>query len=323
MSRPLAEIGQPLAGLARSATGMKLRRTSVLFSVLLGLASVLPSGGVLAQTITAPRAPGGNFDWQARFSTAGSADIAEGSRPLGEMRHTHFAFEGATTLALSRDAAAIVGLGWRRFDFSGSVADVPDSLSSLALKLGYARTFSPQWSLRAEIDPGIYSDFEDVGSDDVSAPFGLRVMYAASRELQWAFAVFVDPRSSVPVIGGVGARWQFAPQWTLLAFLPEPRVEYAASERLRLHAGASLRGGTFRVAGDFGRRRGRAMLDDQEIDFREITVGAGARWELSRTLSAGVTLGWMLDRRFEYEGRDLLLNGDGAPALSFHVSGSF
>lgn len=302
---------------------MNFRRFSVLFSVLLGLSSGLPSSGLRAQTITSPRAPGGSFDWQTRFSSAGSADIAEGSRPLGEMRHMHFAFEGATTLALGRDSAAIVGLGWRRFDFSGSVADVPDSLSSLALKLGYARTFSPQWSLRAEIDPGVYSDFEDVGSDDVSAPFGLRVMYAASRELQWAFAVFVDPRSSVPVIGGIGARWQFAPQWTLLAFLPEPRVEYAVSERLRLYAGASLRGGTFRVASDFGRRRGRPLLDDQEVDFREITLGMGMRWELSKTLSAGVALGWMLDRRFEYESRDLLLNGDGAPALSLHLSGSF
>jgi hypothetical protein len=302
---------------------MNSRRLPVPLLFALGLSIGVPSPEVQAQTITSPRAPGGSFDWQARFSSAGSAEIAEGSRPLGEMRHTHFAFEGATTLALDRDSAAIVGLGWRRFDFSGSVADVPDSLSSLALKLGYARTFSPQWSLRAEIDPGLYSDFEDVGSEDVSAPFGLRVMYAASRELQWAFAVFVDPRSSVPVIGGVGARWQFAPQWTLLAFLPEPRVEYAVSDRLRLYAGASMRGGTFRVAEDFGRRRGRPALDGQEVDFREISVGAGARWQLSRTLSAGAAVGWMLDRRFEYEDRDLLLNGEGAPMLSLHLSGSF
>jgi hypothetical protein len=84
-----------------------------------------------------------------------------------------------------------------------------------------------------------------------------------------------------------------------------------------------MRGGTFRVAEDFGRRRGRAQLDNQDVDFREITLGAGARWEFSRTLSAGVTLGWMLDRRFEYENRDLLLNGDGAPTLSFFVGGSF
>jgi hypothetical protein len=302
---------------------MRIRTLLNLPLLFVVLAAGWASQRVAAQTITSPRGPGGAFDWQARYSSSGSADIAEGSRPLGTMRHSHTALEGSTTLPLGSDSAAIVGLGLRRFDFSGSIADVPDSLSSIALKLGYARTFSRQWSLRAEIDPGVYSDFEDVGSDDLSAPFGLRLIYAASRELQWAFALFVDTRSSVPVIGGVGARWQFAPKWTLLAFLPEPRVEYAASETLRLFAGAGMRGGTFRVAEDFGRRRGRAQLDNQDVDFREITLGAGARWEFSRTLSAGVTLGWMLDRRFEYENRDLLLNGDGAPTLSFFVGGSF
>lgn len=298
-------------------------RNILLSLLLLGLAAGLSTPESRAQTITSPRGPGGNFDWQSRFSSTAAAPIAEGSRPLGDIRHHHVAIEGATTLALGRDSAAIIGLGWRRFDFSGSVADVPDSLSSLALKLGYSRTLSPKWSLRAEIDPGVYSDFEDVGSDDVSAPFGMRVIYAASRELQWAFALFVDTRSSVPVIGGVGARWQFAPKWTLLAFLPEPRVEYAAAENLTLFAGAGMRGGTFRVAEDFGRRRGRGQLDNQDIDFRELTVGAGARWKISPTLSAGVSLGWMLDRRFEYEDRDLLLNGDGAPTLQFSLSGSF
>jgi hypothetical protein len=298
-------------------------RNVLLPLVLLGLAGGLSTSESRAQTITSPRGPGGTFDWQSRFSSSGAASIAEGSRPLGEIRHHHAAIEGATTLALGRDSAAIIGLGWRRFDFSGSVADVPDSLSSLAMKLGYSRTLSPKWSLRAEIDPGVYSDFEDVGSDDVSVPFGMRILYAASRELQWAFALFVDTRSSVPVIGGVGARWQFAPKWTLLAFLPEPRVEYAAADNLTLFAGAGMRGGTFRVAEDFGRRRGRGQLDNQDVDFRELTVGAGARWKISPALSAGVSLGWMLDRRFEYESRDLLLNGDGAPTLQFSLSGSF
>lgn len=290
---------------------------------LAGLVAGVLCREAAAQTITAPQAPGGAFDWQLRYVVAGSAPIAEGSRPLGDLRHAHYALDGTTTLALGRDAAAIVGLGWRRFDFSGSAADVPDSLSALSLKLGYSRSLSPRWSLRAEVDPGIYSDLDDVSGDDFGSPFGVRAIYAASRELQWAFALFVDLRSSVPLIGGVGARWQFAPGWTLQAILPEPRVEYAVRETLRLHAGASLRGGTFRVAEDFGRRRGRAQLDNQDLDFREIAIGVGVRWEIAPTLTAGATLGWMLDRRFEYEDRDLLINGDGAPTLGLFVQGSF
>jgi len=281
------------------------------------------TGSVAAQTVTSPPPPGGAFDWQLRSNWAGSAGIAEGSRNLGDLRHSFWAAEGTTTLPLGADRSAVIGLGWKRFDFSGSRADVPDQLTALSLKLGYAQTLSRQWSIRAEVDPGFYSDFEDVGSDDFGAPFGVRAIYAASRELQWAFAVFVDPRSSVPVIGGVGARWQFAPDWTLLAFLPEPRLEYAVADGVRLHVGASLRGGTFRVAEDFGRRRGRPQLDNQDIDFREISAGVGVRWDVSRTLDASLTAGWMLDRRFEFEDRDLLLNGEGAPLVALTIQGSF
>lgn len=291
--------------------------------LLLPLASVLLAHGAAAQTITAPRAPADKSEWRAAFSFSGASDIAEGSRPLGEIKHTYAAVEGSTSVPLTSDSGLVLGATWKRFDFSGSRADVPDSLAALAVKLGYTRTLSPQWSLRAEIDPGLYSDWEDLGSGDFNVPFGARLLYAQSRDLQWGFALFVDPRGGTPVVGGVGARWRFAPDWTLLAFLPEPRVEYAVSPQLALFAGASLRGGTFRVAEDFGRRRGRPALDDQDVDFREISVGAGARWSLPGNLTLHAGAGWILDRRFEYEDRDLLLNGDGAPQFLLSLSGSF
>jgi hypothetical protein len=287
-----------------------------------GLMTML-SAGLPAQTVTIPRSAGDAFEWRAEAGIAGKADIAEGSRALGEIRHHYVQLEGVRRFPLGADAGWLAGMAWRRFDFSGSSADVPESLTALALKIGYTRELSPRWSLRAEIDPGLYSDFEDLGSGDFNAPFGLRALYAASRELQWGVAVFVDPRSSRPVIGGVGARWRWAPRWTLLAFMPAPRVEYALTPELGLFVGAQLRSGTFRVAEDFGRKRGRPMLDDQDVDFREITVGGGMRWQARPGLTVHAGLGWMLDRRFEYENRELLLNGDGAPVFSLSVNGAF
>ncbi len=276
-----------------------------------------------AQTIAAPGGPGPAFAWNTQFSAAGKSAIAEGTRALGDIRHSFASAEGSTTLALDQGSALILGASWKRFDFSGSRADAPESLTALALKLGYARQFSPQWSLRAEIDPGIYSDFEDVSGDDFNAPFGLRLLYAQSRTLQWGFALFVDPRGSNPVIGGVGARWVFAPGWTLLFFLPEPKIEYALSPTVSLYAGAGLRGGTFRVAEDFGRKRGRAALDNQDIDFRELSAGVGVRWTIDKSLTAELGVGRLLDRRFEFEKRNLLLNGDGATQFTLSLSGSF
>lgn len=276
-----------------------------------------------AQTAVAPQAHGAGFEWRAELAHSGASDIAEGSRALGEIKHTSARLEGSQTYKLDDDSALIAGLTMRRFDFSGSIADVPDTLQSIALQLGYNRTLSPQWTLRAEIQPGIYSDFEDISGDDFNAPFGLRAVYARSREFQWLFGLNVDLRANNPVMGGFGFRWQFAKEWTLLFIVPEPRIEYAVSPELKLFAGASLRGGTFRVAEDFGRSRGRPSLDNQDVDFREISVGAGVRWQLQPRISLSASVGWMLDRRFEYEKRDLLLNGDGAPTALLSVSGSF
>jgi hypothetical protein len=301
---------------------MILRRIFLVPCVVgLGLAG-LTRVPLPAQTIAAPRAPGAAFEWRTEFTATARSDIAEGSRGLGEILHHHTLVEGVRTLPLGAESSLLIGATLKRFDFSGSRADVPESLTGLALKLGYARTLSPRWSLRAEIDPGVYSDFEEVSGDDFNAPFGLRALYAASRELQWGFALFVDPRSRLPVIGGVGARWQFAPDWTLLAFLPAPRVEYAVSPGFSVFAGGLIRGGTFRVAEDFGRRRGRSALDNQNVDFREITVGVGGRWQIQSGLSLNAGVGWMLDRRFEYEDRDLLINGDGAPSFTLSLSGT-
>jgi hypothetical protein len=263
------------------------------------------------------------WEWRTEFSGAGASDIAEGTRQLGEIRHSNVSGELTRRLSLDADSSLLIGGAWRQLSLSGSSADVPNRLQSFALRLGYERRLSPQWTFGADVAPGFYSDFEDLDSSDFNAPLALRLMSASSRDFQWGVALLVDPWRPSPVIGGPGVRWQFAPGWTLVGFPPEPRVEYTVSKTLTVFAGGGLRGGTFRVAEDFGRRRGRPMLDGQRVDFREIGLSVGARWQLTPTISAQASVGWMLDRRFEYESRNLLLNGDGAASFALSLRGGF
>ena len=274
-----------------------------------------------------PGRPGGTtsgpWEWRTEFSGAGSADIAEGTRALGRIQHSIFGGELTRRVKLDGDSSVSFGGAWRRLDLSGSTADVPDRLQSFVLRLGYDRQLSPKWSLGVDASPGFYSDFKDIDGSDFNAPLSLRLLSASSREFQWGIALLVDPWRPSPIIGGPGVRWQFAPGWTFVGFPPEPRVEYAVSKTLSLHAGAGLRGGTFRVAEDFGRRRGRPLLDNQRVDFREIGLSVGGRWQLTPGLTAQASVGWMLDRRFEYEDRNLLLNGDGAASFVLSLRGGF
>jgi hypothetical protein len=279
----------------------------------LGLAAGLP-----AQAPLSPRAGATRFDSVLEVFHSGRSDVGEGTRRLGEMATS--SFRANTVVAVAGDAQDrfLVGAGGQWLDFEAPAASlVPTRLHSLALKLGWNRTFDPQWSLRLEVDPGIY------GEGSFGAPLAVRAIYARSRELQWAFGVNYDWRSGTPLIGGVGVRWQFAPDWTLAFLVPAPRLEWAATRNLSLTCGASLRGGTFRVADDFGRTRGRPAFDGQTVDYREITIGVGARWHLTPGTALALAVGATTDRRFHFEDRDLLLNGNGAPAAQLTLTSAF
>jgi hypothetical protein len=283
------------------------------------LATVLTVAGALpAQAPLSPRSGATRFENLAEFSYAGRAAIGEGSRRLGEISTTQARASTVLAVPLDNQNTFLIGASGQRFEFDPPAASlVPARLSSLALKLGWNRALDAQWSFRAEADPGTY------GAGSFGAPIALRAIYAVSRKLQWAFGVNYDWRSSLPLMGGVGVRWQFAPEWTLSFLLPAPRVEWAIAKGLALYAGASLRGGTFRVADDFGRTRGRPAFDGQTIDYREINVGLGARWQLTPATMLHVGLGAMTDRRFEFDDRNLLLNGNGAPAGQLTLTSAF
>jgi len=265
-----------------------------------------------------PRSGATTHEIVAEISHAGKSDIHEGSLRLGEISTTQARFAAVVATPFDERNQFLVGAGAQQLEFSPPATSlVPARLSSLAVKLGWNHAFSASWSFRAEADPGTY------GAGSFGAPIAVRAIYAASRELQWAFGVNYDWRSGHPLVGGVGVRWQFAPDWTLAFLLPAPRVEWAVTKEFSLYAGASLRGGTFRVADDFGRSRGRPLFDGETVDYREINLGVGARWQLTPGTALHLGVGQMTDRRFEFHDRGLLLNGDGAPSAQLTLTSAF
>ncbi len=279
---------------------------------------------VCAQTTVAPRAPAQPLETVIEFSYAGGAGIAEGTQALGRISSSQSRVAAVRTYALDTQSAWLLGASWQRLDFCPPAgAPIPTELTTLALKLGYSRQLNPAWALRLEIDPGLYSDLRDLDGGDFNAPCGLRLVRTVSREFQWLIGLNVDLRSGTPVMGGVGARWQITPDCTLLMMVPSPRIEWTVSPSLAVFVGAALRSGAFRVADDFGRRHARPLLDAQIVDYREISAGAGLRWQLTPAVAVHAAAGWMFDRRFQYADRNLLLNGDGAATAQLTVTGAF
>jgi hypothetical protein len=87
------------------------------------------------------------------------------------------------------------------------------------------------------------------------------------------------------VFPGLGVRWRFAPEWTLNAVMPKPRLEYAPNKNVTFYGGADLRGSTFRTGEGFGTLRSRRQrLNHAVISYTEIRTGAGVDFNLSPEL---------------------------------------
>ena len=242
--------------------------------------------------------------------------ISRGSTRLGDIDALHARAGWIGTIRTGESYAWLTGIEWRGSSFdSPAGAPIPEDVHSLALKLGSEWQFADRWMTRFEVDPGLYSDFEDLSGDDFNAPFAVRLTYSPGTNLTWVLGLGVDVRSGLPAVGGPGVRWKFAPDWTLNLVMPRPRIEFAVDDSVTLFAGGELKSGSWRLSEGFGSGVNEDRLNNEIVDYREIRVGAGLRWRLGRRWSATFDGGWVIDRRFTFDRENLLLNGDGAPYL--------
>lgn len=262
--------------------------------------------------------------YNVEFSYVSEGRLRRGTQSLGDMDTLQYGFNYVRVNPINESWDWQAGVNWRRFDFGGSeTAEAPNSLQSLSLQLGTRKQFAENWSWQFGIAPGLYSDFEDISADDINAPAVLFFTYKQRPTLSWVFGLRGDFYSDVPVLPAAGMRWRFAEDWTLDLILPRPRIEYAPTEQVTIFAGGELKGGGFRIAEDYGRAHGRPELNNDKVSYREIRVGGGLRYAMARWLAATLEGGWAVDRRFDFDDGDLLLNGDGAPYVQISISGSY
>ena len=194
-----------------------------------------------------------------------------------------------------------VGGEWQRFSFGVPAGvPVPATLQQVSAVMGCDYQWGAQWIVRAELQPGLYSDFAEITGRDVDAPFVLAGVYLANPDLQWLLGLHVDVRSQFPVLPVAGVRWKFADAWTLDFMLPKPRLEYDWNDHSQLYLGADLAAGTFRLGDHFGTDHGQAPLDRQLVDYLEVRIGGGWSWDLTPRLRLEAEIGTLAYREFNF-----------------------
>jgi hypothetical protein len=268
-----------------------------------------------------------SFEFELEGTYVGDGDIERGERGDMVIRDFNEAQARARFLLTPMTKIGILRLGVQteRYAFSfGSNAPIPDDLHSTNLILGLDTKFSDSFLIRIEMQPGFYGvDWDDFGRDTFNVPFILGGTYIFSSGVQVVFGVGVDAWRSNVVLPGGGVRWKFAPEWTLNAVVPTPRLEYEPNSNMVFFAGADIRSTSYRVEKNFGTLRGNTALNHASITYNELRVGGGLDWKLSTAIKLSVEGGYIPYRNFDFHRTQVRYHQDGgAPylRLGFHAA---
>jgi hypothetical protein len=255
------------------------------------------------------------FEFEAEGTYVGSGDVQRGERgnltindfdeAQGRVR---FVLTPMTKIGILR-----LGVQTERYSFSfGGTAAIPDNLHSTNLIIGLDTELSDSILIRVEADPGFYgTDFDDFGQDTFNVPVIIGGTYIVSSNFQIVFGIGFDALRKYPVLPGGGIRWKFAPQWTLNAVAPTPRLEYEPNSNMLFYAGADIRATSYRVEKNFGTLRGNLALNHAAITYEEVRVGGGLDWKLTSAMKLSVEGGVIPFRNFDFHRTDVRYHQDG------------
>lgn len=208
-----------------------------------------------------------------------------------------------------------LGVQAERYDFSyGGNAPIPDVLESTNLVVGLDTEFSDSFLIRLEAQPGFYgTDYDDFGQDTFNVPVVVGGTYIFNSSVQVVFGLGIDALRRYPVLPGGGVRWRFAPQWTLEAVAPTPRIQYEPTSNLMLYAGADIRSTSYRVENQFGTMRGDPSLNHAAITYDELRVGAGLEWKITSAIKFAAEGGFLPYRNFDFHRTEVRYHYESTP----------
>ena len=278
------------------------------------------------------------FDIDGGYS--GRAQVKQGHADLGTVSNANAHFDYVASPQIKDGVLLRLGIDAERNSFSMfPSAPLPNVLQSVNAVIGADLSLGDKTIVRAEIHPGLYSDFVDITGSDFNCPVQLGGTYLYSKDFQIIFGMQIDLRSNVPLIGIPGFRWQFADKWVLSAIPPKPQLQYELSNAMTLYAGADILAGTYHLNDHFGDNHGHgpattnAQFNNNICEFTEVRLGAGFTWKFTPNISLDMSAGYMPYRSFDlhkdeigYDTHSTTFKNDlenGAPYGEAGISGSF
>lgn len=261
------------------------------------------------------------MDATVSYTGAGEVERKAGT---GEAATTLSSASAAVYYQASENLSLGTGAFWQGLwiDHNGS-APLPDHTHGLGLRLSGMWKPADAWSIRLDVRPGIYSDWQDIDGSDINFPALVAVGYQVNTNLLLVAGININPWSRLATIGGPGVWWRFAEDWTLNLVLPKPTLEYSLTRNWITFIGGEITGGAFRVADDFGNEYGRSNLNGEKFAYRELRASGGLRYRMGPFWGASLEAGYAFNRQFEFREADWQFRTDPAPFVRLGLQGAF
>jgi hypothetical protein len=265
----------------------------------------------LAPTVSAPE-PETNIPISQEFEIEGAyasgSELKQGNGHVGASDEIYGHGDYVLSPQVKDGLLLRFGVDAERFSFGlPNGAPLPNTLQSVNAIIGADIAVNDQILIRAEIHPGIYSDFVNVTSSDFDAPVQIGGTYLWSKDFQIIFGLQIDLKSNLPIIGLPGFRWQFADNWVLSAIPPNPQIQFELNKAVTLYVGAEILGGTYHLNDEFGDTHGHdgptpnnsAPFNGHIMDYEEFRTGVGVTWKFTPNLSLDVSGGYVPYREYD------------------------
>lgn len=235
------------------------------------------------------------------FTFVGESDFSDAGGSLSQME----AGIDANLPLFMGDSLRITGgiqYRWNQLDFSGA----PEPLGSqsfdlhrLNLPFNLWQDFNDRWKLWVRLQPGLFSDFEDVGSDDFTLTSLALLSYRWTDSLRISFGGYYSrDLGEERLLPALGVIYEPNPQWSLGLTFPRASVVYAPSEDWLIAGRALLSGSGWNISDPAG------GANDVDLDYQSLRIGMSVDRRISGPWWAYLDGGVQMAQEISIEGAD-------------------
>ncbi len=259
------------------------------------------------------------------YSYSGAGDFKRGATTIEGISISRFEFSASGRVPIAEGTLFNPGVAYSHTTIeTPDNSPLPKSVQEFSVNLGFRGLFSKEWAYLVGLRPGLYGDFEKIGSDSFNAPLFLAMFYVRNPSLTWIFGVTANAFNDRPVLPVLGLRLKLAQGLQFDVGFPRTGLSYALNSDLTLRGGLSAFGGNYRITKSLGvPASGVQNLNNTVLDVTEIRGGVGATFKAAANLEIEADFGYTAMRRFEYPDRNYRLKGDNTTWVSVALNTRF